>query len=242
MSVKPSITLSRAGFAALLSLSLLGMASFGYALGLTMNRPVSTAGAAPSTPTPTPGGTPAATGPFVVGHSFPFQAAVETLSGTPTHLAHGSRATIVMAMASWCLFCSYEDKYVLPALAKTPGVAIDIVDVSPQGGIADPGPESPPFSGHDGTGGPLTLTGMEYTMRQYVATYGTLAAPNIHVYVAPPATQTAWNVQAFPTLAFVNAQGRIVVAPPGALTVSQAQSALQQTLQASPHSTEATHA
>ncbi len=111
-----------------------------------------------------------------------------------------------------------------------PGVVVDIVDVSPQGGIADPGPQSPAFSGRDGSGGPLTVAGMETTMQQYQKTFGTLNAPNIHLYVAPQSVQTAWNVQSYPTLAFLNDRGKVVVAPPGAQTLSQAQSHLQQAL------------
>nr|WP_172684491.1 hypothetical protein [Sulfobacillus thermotolerans] len=136
-----------------------------------------------------------------------------------------------MAMASWCLFCGYDDKWVLPILAKTPGVTVDIVDVSPQGGIADAGPQSPAFSGHDGQGGPLTVTGMETTMQHYVTAFGTLSAPNIHVYVAPQTTQSAWHIQSFPTLAFIGPSGKVVVAPNGAQTLSQAQSDLHQALQ-----------
>lgn len=168
--------------------------------------------------------------PFVVGRSAPWAAPVETLTGQQTTLAQGSKGTVIMAMASWCLYCGYEDKWVLPVLAKTPGVVIDIVDVSPQGGIADPGPQSPAFSGHDGQGGPLTVAGMESTMQQYKKTFGTLNASNIHLYVAPQSTQSAWNIQSFPTLAFANASGKVVVAPAGAQTISQAQSDLQQAL------------
>ncbi len=135
-----------------------------------------------------------------------------------------------MAMASWCLYCGYDDKYVMPILAKTPGVAIDIVDISPEGGIADPGPQNPPFGGHDGTGGAITTAGMESIMRQYVTTYGTLNASNIHVYVAPSSTQNAWNIQATPTLAFIDSNGKVSVAPAGAQTISQAKADLQQAL------------
>lgn len=167
---------------------------------------------------------------FSPGSSTVFSTVVESLSGHATPLARGPKATVVMAMASWCRYCGYEDKWVLPQLAKTPGVAIDIVDVSPQGGIAVPGPENPPFSGHDGQGGPLTVVGMEQVMRQYVQTFGTLNAPNVHVYVAPQTTQTAWNIQSFPTLAFLGANGQVVGAPDEALTLSQAQADLQQAL------------
>lgn len=168
--------------------------------------------------------------PFTLGHAFPFTSRVDTLNGHPTTLARGSRGTVVIAMASWCLYCGYEDKWVLPVLAHTPGVTIDVVDVSPRGGIADPGPQTPPFSGHDGSGGPLTTAGMESVMQQYVKAFGTLSAPSIHVYVAPASTRQAWQVTMFPTLAFINHAGRVAVAPPGAQTLPQAQADLQQAL------------
>jgi len=180
----------------------------------------------PSTLPPTATTTPV--GPFVDGQAFNFKTPVESLSGKTTTLAQGAKGTVIITMASWCLYCAYEDKWVMPVLAQTPGVVVDIVDVSPQGGIGDPGPQSPVFSGHDGTGGSLTVAQMETTMAAYKKTFGTLNAANIHVYVAPTATQTAWNVQSFPTMGFMNAQGKVVVAPGGALTLSQAQADLKQ--------------
>lgn len=187
-----------------------------------------TAPVKPGTTTTTTGSggstTPTAGGPFAVGRTANFHTAVINLAGQKTTLARGTKGTIIMAMASWCLFCVYEDKWALPPLAKTPGVVIDIVDVSPQGGIADPGPKSPAFSGHDGTGGPITTATMVSTMNQYKKTFGSLNASNIHIYVAPRATQSAWNIQSFAMWAFVGAHGKTVVAPAGAQTISQAQS------------------
>ncbi len=181
---------------------------------------------APGTPTAlttTGAGTATATAsatPWTVGHVAPWSANLTTLTGQSTHLARGAHGTIVMAMASWCLFCGYEDRWVWPKLAQAhPHWAIDIVDVSPQGGIADPGPQNPPFHGHDGVGGALTVSGMQTTMRQYVSTYG-LHAPNIHVYVAPTATQSAWAVQSFPDIFVINAAGQVVHQSPGAITAS----------------------
>nr|WP_243239827.1 hypothetical protein [Sulfobacillus harzensis] len=212
-----------------------GMVAGGFGLGVLLSRPAVRPDPTPSaTVTPSTSPSPTTTAPtnrtFAVGTAFPFSTTVDTLQGQPTTLARGSKGTVVMAMASWCLYCAYEDKYVLPVLAKTPGVAVDVVDVSPQGGIGDPGPQNPPFSGHDGTGGALTTAGMEATMRQYVKTFGTLSASTIHVYVAPSATQAAWNVQTFPTLAFIGTTGKVAVAPAGAQTVSQAQADLRQAM------------
>lgn len=211
----------------------LGFIGGGFALGIwagLSTHPTATATTSATTPvSSSAGGTPSGD-PFVVGQTAPFSTTVLTLHNQPTQLARGSRGTVIIAMASWCLYCGYEDKWVMPALAKTPGVAIDIVDVSPQGGIADPGPQNPPFSGHDGVGGTLSVPQMETTMQQYVKTFGTLSAANIHVYVAPAAVQSAWHVNSFPTLGFVNAKGRFVDAPPGALTIAQAQQTLQQTV------------
>lgn len=195
--------------------------------------PTTTGSGGSTTPTTTGSGgttTPTAGGPFAVGRTVNFHTAVMNLAGQKTTLARGSKGTVIMAMASWCLYCGYEDKWVLPVLAKTPGVTIDIVDVSPQGGIADPGPKSPAFSGHDGTGGPITTATMVSTMNQYKKTFGTLNAANIHIYVAPSATRSTWNIQSTPTLAFVGANGKTAVAPAGAQTISQAQSDLQQAM------------
>lgn len=225
------------GLAAILAVGWLGL---GFSLGLlvhTSASSVTSTAPAPSTatttsstttPTTTAGGS-----PFTIGAAFPFSSTtVDTLSGQPTTLARGSRATVVLAMASWCLFCAYEDKYVMPVLAKTPGVVIDVVDVSPQGGIGDPGPENPPFTGHDNVGGPITVAGMEQTMQEYVKTFGTLSASNIHVYVAPTATQDAWNITSFPTMAFINAHGQVADAVTVAQTISQGQADLQTALSA----------
>ena len=165
--------------------------------------------------------------PFHTGRTVDWRQPVLTLAGHRATLARGSRATIIMGMASWCLYCGYEDRWVLPTLAREPGVVVDIVDVSPHGGIADPGPESPPFHGHDGQGGPMTASGMEQTMRQYARTYH-LAGAALHVYVAPAATQKLWAVPSFPALAFVNRQGVVVVSPAGAQTLSEARADLAQ--------------
>lgn len=164
--------------------------------------------------------------PFHVGQTVDFAApVVETLSGHRTGLAHGQKATIIMAMASWCRFCGYEDRWVNPVLAHQPGVVVDIVDVSPQGGLATPGPRHPAFTGFDGQGGPLTTAGMIDTMRQYTQIYP-LASPSIHVYVAPAATRSVWTVSHFPTMAFLNATGQVQAVPGGAPTRTQAVSIL----------------
>ncbi len=171
------------------------------------------------------------TTPFTAGQYAPLTAAVRTLNGTPAHLARGKRGTIVIAMASWCLFCGYEDKWALPPLMAQPGVVLDVVDVSPLSGIADPGPQSPPFSGHDGSGTAINTKQMEQVMRQYVARFGTLQ--HAHVYVATAATRKKWHVTSFPSIAFINAKGLITVNPPGALTQSQAAHDLKIALQSS---------
>ena len=168
------------------------------------------------------GGTPSTTtSAFTAGQAAPWSTSLDNLNGQPAHLVRGSKGTLVVEMASWCLFCGYTDKYIVPLIAKMPGVAVDVVDMSPQGGIADPGPQSPPFSGHDGQGSAITTAQMATTMQQYVSTYGTLTAA--HVFVAPSATRSAWNIQSFPTIDWINASGKVVSSTPGALTIAQAQ-------------------
>lgn len=244
-AVRPpvNLTLSKGLAVGLALASAVGFLLGGFTLGVVATHGFQTTSAtAPTTPSTTGGsggstGTTGTTtpsgGPFTTGAAFNFKTPVENLAGQTTTLAQGSKGTVVMAIASWCLYCAYEDKYAMPQLAKTPGVTIDIVDVSPQGGIGNPGPQSPAFSGHDGTGGALTTDGMVSVMNQYKKTFGTLNVANIHVYVAPSATRTAWNVQSFPTLGFIGANGKVAVAPAGAQTVSQAQSDLQQALSSS---------
>lgn len=238
-----NLSLSKGLTIGLITVAGIGFLSGGFTLGVLAGHGFSANSATATAPTTTTTtgtgtgttGTSKSTGtttssPFTVGTAFPFKTAVETLSGHQTTLAQGPKGTIVMAMASWCLYCGYEDKWVLPQLAKTSGVAIDIVDTSPQGGIANSGPQNPAFSGHDGTGGPLTVAGMESVMTQYKKTYGTLNAANVHLYVAPQTTQSAWNIQSFPTLGFIGSNGKVVVAPAGAQSLSQAQSDLHQAL------------
>jgi hypothetical protein len=233
--MKVTINLSKATLMGLGAVVAAGLMISGVGLGILIMHPSTSTPATATGQTgshstsPSPSGT-TPHSPFTVGNAFAFQTSVDTLSGHPTTLARGSRATVVMAMASWCLYCGYEDKWVWPQIVKTPGVTIDVVDVSPQGGIADPGPRSPAFSGHDGSGGSLTVAGMETVMTQYKKTFGTLNAPNIHIYIAPSATQQAWNIQSFPTIAWVNAAGRIAQAAPGAMTLTGAQSVLHQVL------------
>lgn len=171
------------------------------------------------------GGTPTTTGVFTVGQAAPWSASLETLKGQPAHLVRGTKGTLVVEMASWCLYCGYTDKYIVPLIDKMPGVVVDVVDVSPQGGIADPGPISPPFSGHDGQGGAINTAQMAQVMQQYVTTFGTLG--QAHVFVAPSATRSAWNVQSFPTMDWINASGKVVSDTPGALTIPQAQAKAQ---------------
>ena len=203
-----------------LGLAVIGWMGIGFTLGAWMAPHPTAAAPAPTVtaavpPSPSPS-------PWAVGQPAPWSAPVNTLTGQPTHLARGAQGTIVMAMASWCLYCGYEDKWVWPAFAKAhPQWAIDIVDVSPQGGIADPGPQNPPFHGQDGVGGSLSVAGMQTVMQQYVHTYG-LRAPNIHVYVAPLATQSAWHIASVPTIYATNAQGIVQQTTPGAVTLAQA--------------------
>jgi len=73
----------------------------GYATSPTVvirqivHKTVAAAAPAPSAPS----------GPFKVGAPAPLQAQVVDLTGQPATLARGAKATVVIAMASWCLYC-----------------------------------------------------------------------------------------------------------------------------------------
>lgn len=178
---------------------------------------------------PAPTATPAAgpsSGPFQVGKPAPLGSRLVSLKGQPSTLAIGHKITVVAAIGTWCMYCAYMDKWVLPRLASKPGVQIDVVEISPQGGIADPGPLNPPFSGTDGQGGrALSLAGMESNLQKYVRTYG-IARSGIHFYVAPPQVQAQWNITGLPMIAVLNSRGETAVVHPGGMTLSQLSAAV----------------
>ena len=183
-------------------------------------------GTGSSSPSTSGGTTSTTVTAFTQGAPAPWHTKLLTPTGHPAYLARGTTATIVVEMATWCLFCGYTDKYDVPLWLKTPGVTVDIVDLSPETGIADPGPKSPAFSGHDGSPeNAATTAQMGQTLLAYAKQYGTLGAA--HLYVAPTAVQTTWESSGtFPTLVFI--KGTTVQSiTPGAYTTSQAQSALQ---------------
>ncbi|PSR23512.1 MAG: hypothetical protein C7B45_02950 [Sulfobacillus acidophilus] len=146
-------------------------------------------------------------------------------TGRPAYLTRGSRVTVVMLMASWCLYCAYEDRYVWPALIHTPGLQVNLIDVSTISGIGDPGPKTPPFSGHDNQGHAIGAVGMRQTMEKYVKKFH-LTEPNVHVFVDPSGIKY-WSLQDFPTIMVLNRQGQLVKRFNGALTIAQARAYVQ---------------
>lgn len=163
-----------------------------------------------------------------LSQTFPWQYKPYALDGQRRLLIRGKRATIVVLMASWCKFCAYDDKYVWPVLAKTPGVTVNIIDVAPEAGIGNPGPFSPPFSGTDHIGNPVNRQGMIAVMREYQAEFH-LTQPNVAIYVDRQGL-SRWPIKYFPTVIFINRQGTISKISNGGLQLSQAQGLLQETL------------
>lgn len=165
---------------------------------------------------------------FKTGKASPIHSALVTVSGQRTTLALGRKVTVVLAMATWCKYCAYMDKWVLPPIAKEPGVAVDVIDLSPMGGIADPGPRRPAFNGTDGSVGTfLSQRGMETAMRLYAAKYG-IASSGIHFYVAPTSTRQQWHVTAFPTIIVLNAHRIVALQQARAMTLSQLSAAVDE--------------
>ncbi len=166
--------------------------------------------------------------PSKTGFTWKYRAyAIKTKK--PAYLVKGSKMTVVMLMASWCLYCAYDDKYVWPSLLHEKGLTLDIVDVSNHGGIGDPGPESPPFSGHDNyQSATIGARGMIQTMNQYVKQFS-LNYPNVHVYVDPNGL-SYWSVKNFPTILLINGKGQLVDRVDGALTKSSAQKLVAQVM------------
>ncbi|CAB1129830.1 conserved protein of unknown function [Candidatus Hydrogenisulfobacillus filiaventi] len=172
-----------------------------------------------------PAPAPAAPAVIAVGQPFPWsRLPVHNLNNQPAALTRGRRLTVVEAMASWCRYCGWEDRYALPRIARLPGVAVDLVDISPHGGIADPGPEYPPFSGQDGSGPPEDVAAMAATMRAYRARYA--LPPAIHAYVALPVTQQQWVLSELPTLVLIGPHGRVRKVIQGALVTPRLEQAV----------------
>ncbi|PSR20127.1 MAG: hypothetical protein C7B45_16390 [Sulfobacillus acidophilus] len=165
---------------------------------------------------------------ITAGAAFNWNTTVRTLNDHSTTLARGSKGTIVELMASWCLFCGYTDKYALPTISKTPGVAVDVIDVYPATGIANPGPENPPFSGKDGRVVTADTAQMATTMQQYKKDYGGM--PGMNLYVAPSATRALWKPRSIPILIWINKAGIVTKVSVGGLLPNQAQSLMQSAL------------
>lgn len=166
---------------------------------------------------------------YAVGQPFPYSAAQSiTLANRVQPLAQGTRATIVVLIASWCKYCAYDDAYVWPLMVRRSGVTVDIVDISRHGGIARPGPISPPFQGQDGSGPLLSTAGLIQVMKQYRNQFP-LSDPHIHIYVKPGGF-SGWYVGSYPTVAFVNRKGIITSMSSGGITMNQANTWLNQAL------------
>lgn len=164
-------------------------------------------------------------GAFQVGKAVP-SGALLALSGRQGALRLGRRATVVVFIATWCKYCAYMDKWIVPQISKLHGIQVDVVDISSEGGIADPGPRTPVFSGSDAQKEPLlSLRGMESDLRTYVADYR-LNGSDASFFVAPSSTQTKWRISALPTVVVLNTHGTVSVAHPGAMTIGQLSAAV----------------
>jgi hypothetical protein len=199
--------------------SLVAMGLLGYLVGAASHaapraatRPAASAATSPPTSAPAPS-------QWTVGANLPAGTLVN-LHDQPAHLARGTQGTVIVEMATWCLFCGYTDRYDVPQWARQPGWVVDVVDVNGDGGIANPGPISPPFHGQDHVAGPEPRAQRVQTLAAYAAQYG--IAADAHFYVATTATIAAWAPQAYPTLITLNAQGRVSSVTPGAIPATEA--------------------
>jgi len=133
--------------------------------------------------------------------------------GTVSLSSYRGRPVLVEFMATWCMYCAWEAKYVLPQLqaaAAGQGFAILAVDASDRTGIATPGPYDDPGAGRDGAATPLPTVGAEaaamHELDEYAATFG-LRFPLL--YDPGLLVTQAYHVTAYPTLVVIGASGRI---------------------------------
>jgi thiol-disulfide isomerase/thioredoxin len=144
-----------------------------------------------------------------VGAQIEGSLGVLNLAGAPTRLALGRQATVIVLMATWCKYCAYEDRWVVPRIEGAPGRAIDVVDVSAHGGIATPGPVKPAFSGREQRTGPVSAQMAAATLQRYGQRYGLLGARSVHLYVATAGARARLQVETYPTFVIVGADGRV---------------------------------
>ena len=134
--------------------------------------------------------------------------------GTVTLSHYRGRPVLVEFMATWCMYCAWESRWVLPQVetaAAQSGFVVLAVDASQLGGIGVSGPADNPGAGHDGSMTPLPTVGTEaaamHELDAYAATFG-LTMP----FLYDPGLQvtTAYHVTAYPTLVVIGASGHIV--------------------------------
>ncbi len=76
------------------------------------------------------------------------------MNGKAENVAISGKPTVVVFFATWCPYCAYDAKYVLPAFAKKvqqAGGRVIGVQASLQLGIGIPGPLGNPTAGQDGS-------------------------------------------------------------------------------------------
>ena len=179
---------------------------------------------------------PVSSSPKVIGksvnptHRQILSPALFNLKGQIATLAQGTQGTVVLAMAPWCSFCAYEDRWVLPQMVSANRViAVDVVDVSYLGGIASPGPEYPPFHGLDAQGSTRTEASARAVMRQYIE-HLHIVHTGLHFYVMAPQERAQWSHQPVPQWYVLNSKGALVAHYEGALTAQQATTWIEELL------------
>lgn len=138
---------------------------------------------------------------------------VRVFTGPPLRwrtLRPGAR-TVILAMAPWCRYCAWEDRWVEPGLARylgRKGIRLVIVDGSAKLGVATAGPIGQPGGGQDGVGPALTpsdpgyQTAVEASLAGYRHRYGVIVWANPAAHL-----KARWRLAEYPTFLFVNPDG-----------------------------------
>ena len=145
-------------------------------------------------------------------------------NGQKVHVQLSGKPTVVVFFATWCPYCAYDAKWVMPAFTRKvrqAGGQVIGVQSSLQLGIGVPGPFGNPYGGKDGSHFQPppgkeqsdSLAELKRYVQVFHVTYPLYYDPGL-------AWSTRMGVQSFPSFAFYDASGKFVAGLGGAQSES----------------------
>lgn len=141
-------------------------------------------------------------------------------NGKQVNVEVSGKPTVVVFFATWCPFCAYDAKWVLPAFAKRvqqAGGRVIGVQASLQLGQGIPGPLGQPQLGQDGSHYQPPASKEQSMSLAELKRYKKTFHLNYPLYFDPALHYTmSMGVSSYPSFAFLNASGKMVAGLAGA--------------------------